>query len=390
MAGFISIDKLLIQIETQVKGIDNIKKIDKSIDEINKKTEKSIMNVDKSMRKVQGALLGVGLSFLFTGMSIQRFFQNMLMQLLQNFMLIEGESGYVNDRINELLASLAFIGFQLFDLAVQTGIFDEWVNKIQSLIDWFGNLSEDSQKFILNFSASALIVGAVMSFVGQAMLGVLGIITLIGAIGAPVFLAMIIFAFAIYGIWTVINTEGNNAIKVLKIASIVFGVLLVIVGLLGLALTLPLLVGIFLFGVIIGTILILADHLGGLKYGFLALGIFVLAVLAAIGDAIIESLIAPIRLLIVYINRLIDAYNWLTKSSVSHIQQPEFASLSRGVWEMRNNLIAEAEASKGQTTVNNNVTVNGDITGEGTLEKLKQQISDWYNFSNGSPQAGGI
>lgn len=325
---------------------------------------------------LKNMLMGAGLSFLFTGMAIKNFFQNILTGLMQNFLLIEGETGSVNNQMDNLKASLLFLQYTLIEAFAEGGGLDWWITKVQELIDWFVGLDDGAKSFIINFMIGAVLIGGAMMLIGQLMLGVLGIIAVLEFFGVKsmgglfiaifklvLIAALLVAAFII--IKETLDSDLHPALKFLIIMLTVILVLMALVGLGALALSLPWIIAI---GAIIAGILLLSNHLGSLKNGFLALGIFLLAILAMLGDSIYNTLILPLRLVISTLNSMIRAYNLLTGSDYATIKQPDILPLSKKVWEMRNDLIAQAEEEK---------AAKGDSeTGiPGLLDATKEQLS---------------
>ena len=161
----VAVDKLILEVEARTKEFDN------------------------KMRNMQNLLLGMGLSFLFTGMSIKRFFQTMLQSLLETFMLVEGETGPVNEKINELRAAIEYAKWSLMDAAKETGLFDSLTNKIQKAVDWFNSLSEGTKSFIVTLMVLGFVAGTVMMFIGGLLLFLLGPLALLKFMGVGAFIS---------------------------------------------------------------------------------------------------------------------------------------------------------------------------------------------------------
>jgi len=162
-------------------------------------------NMENGIRQIQRSLLSVGLSFLFTGMAIKRFFESMLNSMFTTFMNVEGETGPVSDMVNDILARLEFLKYSFIDAFVNTGAIQKWVDKAQELFDKFNNLTDAQKAFAVDFSIKAILIGGALMFIGQMFLGVLGIVALLDAsiMGIPVIAILaaialgVVFAYAL-------------------------------------------------------------------------------------------------------------------------------------------------------------------------------------------------
>lgn len=122
----------------------------------------------------QKLLLAVGLAFLFTGMALKRFFQTAVTSLLKLYMDMEGEQGVVNNKVNELKASLFAVGFALFDAFAESGMLDKWIDRIDRLVQWVNNLDEDTKAWLVNAAIWGAIAATAMMVIGMALLFFLG------------------------------------------------------------------------------------------------------------------------------------------------------------------------------------------------------------------------
>ena len=156
---------------------------------------------------------------------------------------------------------------------------------------------------------------------------------------------------------------------------------------------------------LIGAFVLMSNRLGGLDLAFKAFGIFLLAILAAIGDAFYEAIMLPMRAIILLINAAIAGSNKFLKTDFNTIKQPEFAPMSKKVWEMREQLIAESDVRRQEkidadakrdlekSNQNNvNINVEGDVTDANLMDKIKkgieEQINDINNRFNGTTTGG--
>src|SRR3990167_3286421 len=177
------VDRLLITVDMNVKKAQaGMKEIDSVMEDIDDRIFLSTNHTKKfemTFRNLQNVLLGVGLSFLFTGMAVKNFFQGILQSMFQMFLTVEGESGTVNERVNELLAAVAGLKEGFISAFVDTGKFEEWITKIEKITERFNNLDEQTKSNIIDFMIWTTIIFSVLMVVGQFALGILGIVALV-------------------------------------------------------------------------------------------------------------------------------------------------------------------------------------------------------------------
>lgn len=164
-------------------------KASQAAEKVKKNTEKlgkSIQGVGKIFnnfyRTLQQTLLGVGLSFLFTGMAIKRFFEGMLRGLVSSFLTVMGETSQHAQQVGRLQAAWEFLKFKIMSALVQSGIWDKVIDKLQEIIDLTIEWVDDHPKAtanIVKWIAVLAVVGTVAMVAGQVMLGLLGVLGLI-------------------------------------------------------------------------------------------------------------------------------------------------------------------------------------------------------------------
>lgn len=376
------VDRLILELETKLKNAKRIDEFKQKLDRVGlasnkaarvidkttgrfvrmsdatKLLNKNQFNLSKSLNKglmsFQNFALGVGLSFLFTGMAIKNFFQNILTSIFRTFLLAQGESGALSERLNGLRARLEVIKFKLAEAFLESGLIDKWINRVEVLIQKFDDMNPAERAKLIDFIVKATIAGAVLMVVGQVLLGLIGVLTILKPLVLAVF--------------------GNPVV---------------------LAIT-----------AVIVSILLLSDKLGGLKNGFKAFGIFILRILAFVGDAIIEAMLGPINLVIMAINRVIRAKNKLfggDTREIGLVGEGVFGGgLGARVDAMRDQLLLEGAQRReeqggllerllgfggGGTTNNIDVTVEGSVVAEADLQQtIQEQLNITNEFLNGSPQ----
>jgi hypothetical protein len=335
--------------------------------------ERQQEKLNDTIQSMKGPLLGAGLSFLFTGMAIKRFFQTALFALFDTFSMVMGQNNLTIDRINELKAKWELFKFSLFDALANSGVFDIWLDRFEKIIDWFNDLDEASKVKLTDFIIKAFLAGTALMVLGQTMLGLLGVFSAIS-------LVIKLFKLLRFSILLIP--------KALKLISVAVKFLFANPILLSIAL-------------IIGSFALLVNKTGSVKNAFKVLGFFILQIFAGIGDLILMNVLIPLKAIIAVIN----AVRRLQGKEL--IKQPELFGLSQDVFRRANELklaieqqeradaFAETRRSNEQPTKTSNVNnIEVNITGEtGELnedvlaEKINEVIQRNQNFFNGSPQS---
>lgn len=415
-----NVDKLILQIHAQVRGIQQLDLMSKKlnsigiiIDKQNKLRTKSglfissktaamelyRMNMVQEMaekakrvaaqqakeaenaqRKMQGNMLSFGLSALFTGMAIKRLGDQILNSLVKTYMQATDEQSKFNQQLMGVQASFEFLKFSIIDALGNSDFvigFIEMLININNIVGEFISKHSKVAALIGLFTGTAIVGGGILMVIGQATLGVLGLIA----------------AYDLLKIKTGILV-ASPLINWLKATTLWTWLA---------AAPWALIVGVI--SILIGTIMLLAENTGGVGNAFKALGIFVLAILAWIGDTIITNLLSPINAVIDAINLLIKGWNALANTSIGEnlgltsieeVKRIEAPKMSDKVWEWRNQLIAEGEAQKQSNLNNNNTTivqnVYGDVTESNLMAKIKEGIEatlgEQNNRYNGTTTGG--
>lgn len=130
-------------------------------------------DAEKNLRTFRRSLMSVGLSFLFTGMAINKFFNEIATKSLTTFNKINADTEAANNTINRFSAGIESIQYALGD-ALNTALepFAETMYEIvQSIVDFI----DQNPKLSSTVLIFGLIASAVMMVVGQFGLFLLGI-----------------------------------------------------------------------------------------------------------------------------------------------------------------------------------------------------------------------
>ena len=380
-----TIDRLMVIIEANTKRLQaGLKEFDKTLERTSKSTVPNLKKAfDNSFRAIENGLMSAGLSFLFTGMAIKRFFQTALNSMFQTFLNIEGETGIVNERIAELKALLEFVKFNFVDAFIETGLLDKWIDKIESIINKFNELDDETKAQIVNWAIWAVIGAGTMMVLGQTLLFTLGLI----------------------GAFRLLKGAVAAAGMAVKIFNIAFGTTLTLATASGILLV----VGLFI--ALLFLIYKISQKLDGLGDTFKFFGIFVVWVLAHIGEAIIDHILLPFNLVIKTINLAIRAMKSLGFatgiSEIAEIQGPNLVGrvedfgrkftqesmarkAARGEEDpllggLKEEMSKLTEEIKSATQPLVKVDVNGSVIAENDLQKtLQDNLELALAFRNGS------
>ena len=263
--GEIGLDRLILQIEAQMKGAEAVinkinligsamKRINnrtfritdaiessfgrssQAVDGINGMLKRTVDNFDnlgsvKALKKIEkgadkgkksingmnGALISFSLSMLFFGMALKNFSQNLIKDLGNVFMLLADEMNVGVKRVMELQASLQFLKFVLFDTFANSALFGTFVefivNAVNALSEFVQKHPELTTMFFI-FLAIGVVLGGML-----LLLGIMGS-SLSGLIAGFTILEGLTLAKVIFSLWGVFGAFA-----------IIFAAILLVIGL---------------------------------------------------------------------------------------------------------------------------------------------------------------
>lgn len=390
--ALIAVDKLLLELEFKAtKATTGLKNVDEVLTSLEKKTD----NLGKSGFNMGMKFFGMGMGLLFTGMALKRFGETLLRDWSNVFMTLADEMNAGVKRTLELQAATQFLKFVLFDTFANTelyGMFVEFIVNLINAISEFVQTHPGVAKFIATFLLLAIVIGSLAMPLGQIVLLAIGLSMWLGisfglamsmifgvivltillvalwtsdlSTSAKIWITIgILLALVLFTLWEVIGAVAilaaawflvgaiadsnlNPVIKLLLMVGVIMAALIGTALVLGFSLSLPFIIVAAVIGVVIAAFVLMVQRLGSVSNAFKAFGIFLLAIFAAIGDAIYEVILLPLRAVITIINGLIAASNRLLGTNFQQIAQPEAFGMSKKVWEMRNNLLNDADQEK--------------------------------------------
>jgi hypothetical protein len=370
--------------KTSMKGLTEA---DKALISATKSLDKLDQKVGK-VKKMNGAMLGLGLSMLFTGMAAKRMGETILRSLTTAFITARDEGDFFVNQLLSIQASFEFLKFAIFDAFAQTDLFLNIVDFLVSMNQSLGEfISKNPQvaAMIVIFSGLAVVVGTVAMAFGQLSLLATGLGIKLGALVATLGFITVALAAIVF----IVMSDLNPSLKIFLVflAGVAIALKLIGVG----AMTLfanPLILAL---AVVMGGFIALVHKLGGVGNAFKGLGLFIIQILAGVVDFIMDVVINAVNLVIAGIRLAIAAANKLG----ANIQQVQFiekeSRLTEKVQAAKQNFLAGIEQPQQSQDAGVTNIFNIDNTG-GDDQKLMDMVSrTLQNISKdtlGSPNRG--
>ena len=289
------------------KAINDNAKLEKSIDKVNKKIDSLQKKADafnalsSKLRSLQNLFLGMGLAALFFGMAVKNAAQNAIKGFVKTWATVMEGSTMYNETLGRLNASFQFLKFAIADAFLTSELGQNLIDTLIRIMDWISSLSPETLKWIGILLVTAFVVGAILMIFGQLALALLGVIAVASflaqvafTIGAPFLLVLLVVGLIFLGIFLIVG--GLIAMlfgqkKIAKwffiIAAVVLGIALILAIIMGA----PIIGVIALIGLVVALALAFVNASDEFKLSFLK-------AVAAIGKALFEYMIFPIRMLL--------------------------------------------------------------------------------------------
>lgn len=150
------------------------------IDRLLLKLQVDADQADKVFQKMQKAMLQVGLSFLFGGMALKRFFETVLKSIFETFLAAEGETSFIANQLQNLQASFLALKVRAGDAFADSGKLQEWVNLLQNIINRVNQLTDQELSNLVDKLIKLSIGATAMMVFGQALLLSMPFVKLLG------------------------------------------------------------------------------------------------------------------------------------------------------------------------------------------------------------------
>lgn len=373
--------KQILQIIVQAvdKASKTFERIKTSLTGIDKEVEKT----NKSMMK----FLGGGLTLLFTGMALKRFFVGALRSMFNTYVKIIDVNDIFLQKTQQLRAAWEFFKFSLIEALSQSDLFMSLVDGLIALVNWMGQLTPETKSALGITLLLGAAFGTLMMVGGQALLFIFGLSMLIGVPMAAIAVAVLLIIGLIITLAFIWTSKMSKTKKIMwTLVAVILVVSLALAVMFGAA-AIPFVIIGLLIAVAIALFALLAKKVGSIGNAFKVLGATILWVLGWVFDGIAEFLLAPLRLVIMLINLAIRAANALG-ANFSQIQIPPWLEAgfigrtieakiigSEFLAGARENMKSEEEGPGFRETL-------GDLIG-GITDKVKEGVKEGLSESGG-------
>lgn len=241
LGGWINpIDQVTAGFKKTTKGVITF---DEVLDKTVNKLDKDIVNANNkakaSFKALENVLLSVGLAFLFTGMMVKAFFENLLKSIWATWRAIIDVHDEFFQKTQQLTAAWEFFKFSLMDALGQSTLFLALIDAAISLINWFGQLSPAAKEAMMILLIGGLLASTAMMLIGAALLFLLGPLALLKVIGGASFGTLatgliIVFAAtaALIALWTSESISNfDKKLGTIGVAATALGALMFRMGL---------------------------------------------------------------------------------------------------------------------------------------------------------------
>jgi len=260
MAGATNSNIYELEVFIGAKTLDLESKLDSISDKLNN-MHKNINKFDDGIRStlanLQGLFMSVGLSFLFTGMAVKNFTQNLISSLYQTYSTLRGELDPLVNSMNALQARWIAMKDRIIDVANQKGVFDKYFDAIDRLLNYLDGLTDDQLAKLLDVLIKIIIGAAAFMIIGQIVLFLIGIVALLTFKFELLHASMLLIFVGLYIIVQAL-TDVEDIAK--KVGAVLFGLGLILLGIgLIFALTPVIIVGAIL--AVVGIFVFFFDYL---------------------------------------------------------------------------------------------------------------------------------
>ncbi|MDD2492921.1 MAG: hypothetical protein PHY83_03150 [Bacilli bacterium] len=142
--------------------------------------QKSIQETQKKVREWKANMLGMGMSFLFTGMAVKRMFDTIKKESFSAFNKLTANTDMANNATNKLNMSMDYLKFTLAD-AINTAL-EPLLPALVSIIEYIGDWIEKNPELAGKIIVWGSIISGVVMIIGQLALGILGVYSAIALI----------------------------------------------------------------------------------------------------------------------------------------------------------------------------------------------------------------
>jgi hypothetical protein len=150
-----------------------------SFNKSGKQVGNSLNGITKNLTRFRAEFL----SIMFFGMAIQRTFGGLITSSVSTFQKVtEGTKDAANG-FTQLNAATEFFKFSLAQALLGSPLFEQLLNIVLRLTDWWANLNDETKEFYASATLVAAAVGAILAAAGMIVLGLEGVDKVLGGVG---------------------------------------------------------------------------------------------------------------------------------------------------------------------------------------------------------------
>ena len=140
-----------------------------------KKATKQVERFGMAADKASMKYFGLGMGLLFTGMAIKQFAEKAMGSIWTTYKQTIDVHDEFFQKTQQLSAAWEFFKFSLIDALGQSELFLGLIDFVIGLINWFGQLSPSTKRWIIILLGGLAVLGTAMMLFGQVMLFVIGV-----------------------------------------------------------------------------------------------------------------------------------------------------------------------------------------------------------------------
>jgi len=171
----------------------------KPINDVNKALE----DMTKKTTIQRGAVVGLGMAFLFGGMAMNRFFGTALRGIWNTYKEIIDVNDQFFQATQRLNAAWTFFKFSLIDALSQSPLMMNLLEMLIQFINWLGQLGPDTKIAFVEFLIGGWAATKMLSLLGQAILFIGALMFFFGAVTVLTWLGWIIGLTLVLGFFII-------------------------------------------------------------------------------------------------------------------------------------------------------------------------------------------
>lgn len=186
-----------------------------------------------SVKNLQNAFLGMGLSMLFTGMAIKQTIEGFIRRAVDSYMQMADKNSELLKDVLAMQAAFKYLQYVIVDALQSAGIFDIITQTFERIGRWINQLTPQQKEFWGKFLMWTVVVSGAMMILGQTLLALLAPIALLVLSGYSLSVAfawmggLIAAIIIVTSLFLIFNSDMSRLDKTLAVLG---GTLLLIAG----------------------------------------------------------------------------------------------------------------------------------------------------------------